>query len=376
MCANKVYTKDCFLWRGSSFKTILMILCVLTILGFSSQEVSAQEKEVLRVMGWDVYADPKHKNKTIGYQSFENTFNVPIEFTPLSSLDEIVDAAESQNDFDVIIISNEGIRLLCDMDLVAPMNLGKIPHYQDLYHSLRYSDLSKFKRRIYAVPWAWGPTGLLYNADVVKKPDSWNILWDPKYKGQVSLWNDVSIIWTAALALGHKNVYNLTRKQLKQVKEKLLKLNDNLYDYYGGEVEAIKFVTEKKVMALNSWFNPSLRLRKKGYNFKMIIPKEGAVGMFDSYMIRKNTPRAKIAHTFINHQISPPIQKQVVHVTGLAPANLKTRTLLKPEEIQGLHLDEKKYFKQMLLWDFMPRKHLYEAVLKEVYHDLESRRKE
>ena len=374
MSIYKISTKNHLPWRERVIKTILVVLCIATVLSFMTQTVFAQEKKVLQVIGWDVYADPKHKNKTIGYQSFENAFNVQIEFTPLSSLDENIDIAESQDDFDVLIISNEGIRLLCEMGLVVPLNMGKIPNYQNLYHMLRYSDWSKFKRRIYAVPWAWGPTGLLYNTDVITEPDSWNILWDPKYKGQVSLWDDVSMIWTAALALGYENVYNLTRKQLKQVKEKLLELNINLHEYYKGDVEALELVLGKKVVALNSWFDPSAHLSEKGYNFKMVVPKEGAVGMFDSYMIGKKTPRTEIAHAFINHQISPSVQKQMVRITGLAPANSKTQTLLKPEEIKRLHLGEKEYFNSMLLWDFMPRKHLYEAVLQEVRRDLESRR--
>ena len=37
-------------------------------------------KEVLKIAGWDVYADPNHPNKTIGFETFEHEHNVIIEF--------------------------------------------------------------------------------------------------------------------------------------------------------------------------------------------------------------------------------------------------------------------------------------------------------
>ncbi len=349
---------------------------VIILMPFT-QSATAVEQDILRVAGWDVYMDPENNNKTIGYKSFEDKYGVQIEFKALKNLDEIVDTAESYSKYDVFIISNEGIRLLHDMGLVMPMDLEQLPNYHGLHPALRYTEWALFKSRNYAVPWAWGPTGLLYDTDVLTvAPDSWNVLWDPKYRGRVSMWDDVSMIWTTALALGYQNVYSLTREQLGRVNEKLYELNGLVHGYYEGEIQELEFILKGNVVVLNSWFDPSTFLSDtQGRNFKMVIPKEGAVGMFDSYLICKNTRNTALAHKFINHQISPKVQQQMVRITGLAPANIETLTLLTPEEIKALHLDEPGYFNRMLLWDHMPRKHLYEAILKEVREDLKLRPK-
>ena len=94
---------------------------------FFERKVTADEQGSLCVTGWDVYADPEHKNKTIGLRNFEDKFNVQVEFKPLNNLDDIVDFAESHQDYGVFIISNEGIQLLFDMDLVIPLELVRIP---------------------------------------------------------------------------------------------------------------------------------------------------------------------------------------------------------------------------------------------------------
>ena len=133
-----------------------------TVLLLTVAPVSAHERDVLRIAGWDVYADPENKNKTIGYRSFEEKFGVRIEFQPLAHLDAIVDVAESDSDYDVFIISNEGIRILHDMGLIVPLQLDRLPHYQSLHHRLCYTEWALFDGKVFAVPWAWGPTGLLY----------------------------------------------------------------------------------------------------------------------------------------------------------------------------------------------------------------------
>ncbi|MEE9303896.1 MAG: extracellular solute-binding protein [Thiotrichaceae bacterium] len=358
------------------FTVAAVLFSGVTVFLFLERSVTAAEQGILRVAGWDVYMDPKNNHKTIGYKSFEDKYGVQIEYTPLKNLDEIVDTAESHNKYDVFIISNEGIRLLHDMGLVIPLDLRQLSNYHSMHPHLRYTEWALFESRIYAVPWAWGPTGLLYDTDVLTvSPDSWNVLWDPKYRGRVSLWDDMSMLWTTALALGYQNVYNLTREQLNNIKEKLLKLNEQVYDYYTGEEQLMEFVSQGKVNVMNSWYDPSFLLNAQGLNFKMVIPDEGAVGMFDSFLINKKTNNKTLAHKFINHQISPAVQQQMVRITGLAPANIETLSLLTPEEIKALHLDEPDYFNRMLLWDHMPRKHLYDAVLKEVREDLKLRLK-
>ena len=85
----------------------------------SSQAVNIDENKILRIVGWDVYADPISTNKTLGYKKFEKKYGVTIQFTPLSNLEDIINATESGTDYDVIIISNEGIHTLEQMKFVS-----------------------------------------------------------------------------------------------------------------------------------------------------------------------------------------------------------------------------------------------------------------
>jgi len=335
----------------------------------SSSAAPIKKPQILRVVGWDVYSDPDNNRKTIGYQAFEREYGVNIEYTPLKNLDDIIEAAESRKQYDVIIISNEGIQVLQDMRLVTAIDKVKLTNYLDLNANISNYKKCHFPNKVCAVPWSWGATGLIYDTNSMSEPDSWNDLWDPRYKGQVTVWNDVSMVWFTALSLGYKNVYNLTRQQLADVKAKLLKLNKQVHHYYSGQQDALEHIRGEEAILMNAWFDPSVRLRQENLFFKKITPQEGVVGMFDSLLISKKTSNIDVAHQFIDYMIKPQVQHLMVSKTGLAPANTKTVNLLEAHQIDSLHLDDEYFFNRMILRDVMPRKHLYEAILKDVRED-------
>ena len=52
----------------------------------------------------------------------------------------------------------------------------------------------------YSVPYCVGTVGILYNKSMVKEPvDSWNILWDPKYKDSILMQDSVRDAFAVAL---------------------------------------------------------------------------------------------------------------------------------------------------------------------------------
>jgi len=80
----------------------------------------------------------------------------------------------------------------------------------------------------------WGPDPLLFDAAAfAQAPDSWAVFWDPKYKGKLSVWDDLSTVYMAAQVLGYdkpdpSQLYNLTDDQLAAVRKKLIELKPNI----------------------------------------------------------------------------------------------------------------------------------------------------
>jgi len=71
-----------------------------------------------------------------------------------------------------------------------------------------------------------GTRSAAYDTTVfAQAPESWNVLWDAKYRGKISVWDDLSTVYMAAQVLGYdkpdpSQLYNLSDEQLDAVKRK------------------------------------------------------------------------------------------------------------------------------------------------------------
>ena len=90
--------------------------------------------------------------------------------------------------YDVLIPSDYMIEKLIQEDRLAELDLSQIPNYaniDDSFKNLAYDPDNK-----YSVPYTWGTLGIMYNTTMVDETvDSWNILWDEKYKGNIIMYD-------------------------------------------------------------------------------------------------------------------------------------------------------------------------------------------
>ena len=208
---------------------------------------------------------------------------------------------------------------------------------------------------MYAIPFVYGPYGLAYNVEKMDKPQSWTVLWDPKYAKQYAISSDYSEanIYTTALALGiDKNkIGNYDDLNTKEFLEKLTALYSNAKAYWEGVDTAD--VLQGLPLA-TSWGFSLPELKKRGENWKIATPKEGTTGWIDNFAIAhtlRDDPKMKrIAEEWLNLAISPEFQVDVV-VRGLgsSPVNLTIKDKLTPEEAADYHLDDPEFFQKNLI---------------------------
>src|SRR5207302_291057 len=99
-----------------------------------------------------------------------------------------------------------------------------------------YADpsLVRVNGQVFGVPFTWGPNPMIYDITAFSRPpDTWNVFWDTKYRGKISVWDDLSTVYMAAQVLGYdkpdpSQLYNLSDEQLETVKKKLLELKPNI----------------------------------------------------------------------------------------------------------------------------------------------------
>ncbi len=343
---------------------------VLGILSIAVLCGACKKKEPpLSLLVWEGYADPSF------VRPFEELHHCRIAASYMGSSDELVAKLRggSASNYDVISPSSDVATSIARAGLAAPLDLSKFPSYPQLAARLRDSPLVKFQRQVFGVPFMWGPNPLLYDTTVfAQPPDSWNILWDPKYKGKISVWDDLSTVYMAAQILGYdkpdpSQLYNLTDEQLDAVKKKLIALKPNIRKIWSTGGELTNLFENHEIALAMGWPLNTNQLRQAKFPIGETIPKENTTGWIDHLMITAASQQKQLAAQFLEYMIEAQTQKQVTDVTGYSPANPASTAFMTDAEKKNLHMDDPDaYMQRIYFWQDVPRRARYNEIWNEV----------
>jgi spermidine/putrescine-binding protein len=346
-------------------RALFLGILACTLLGSACKK----NVESLSLLVWEGYADPSF------VQAFEESHHCKVTASYMGSSDELVAKLRggSASNYDVISPSSDVASLIVHSRLTAPLDLSKLPSYVQLSPKLRDLPLVKANGQVYGVPFMWGPNPLLYDTTVFpQSPDSWAVFWDPKYKGKISVWDDLSTVYMAAQILDYdkpdpSQIYNLTDEQLAAVKKKLIELKPNIRKIWttGGELTNL-FQNHEVVLAMG-WPLNTNDLRKLNFPIGETIPRENTTGWIDHLMITAASSHKELAQEFLEYMIEARTQKLVTDRTHYTPANPGASQFLTPEEMKGLHLDNPDaYMQRIYFWQDVPRRAKYNEIWNEV----------
>ena len=329
----------------------------------------AKKTPALNLLVWEGYADPSF------VKSFEEQHHCRISASYMGSSDELVAKLRggSAGTYDVISPSSDVATSIASAGLAMPLDLSKIPTYNQLSPQLTSLPLVRVKGQVYGVPFMWGPDPLIYDTTVfASPPESWNVLWDPKYRGKISVWDDLSTMYMAAQVLGFdkpdpSRLYNLNDQQLEAVKKKLLELKPNVRKMWSTGGELTNLFQNHEVVAAMGWPLMTNQLRKINFPVGETIPKENTTGWIDHLMITQGSDNKDLAYEFLEYMIEAQTQKKVSDVTGYTPANPQAAQFMTPEQVKNLHLDDvNNYQKRLFFWQNVPRRAKYNEIWNEV----------
>jgi spermidine/putrescine-binding protein len=281
------------------------------------------KQPALTLLVWEGYADPSF----IG--AFEESHHCKVVASYMGTSDELVAKLRggSASNYDVISPSSDVAASIVHAGLAAPLDLAKIPAYSQLSAKLRDSNIVKMNGQVYGVPFVWGPNALLYDTTAFPgAPDSWAILWDAKYRGKVSLWDELSSIYMAAQVLGYdkpdpSQLYNLSDTQLEAVKKKLIELKPNIRKWWSTGGELTNLFQNHEVVIAMGWPLMTNELRKLNFPIGETIPRENTTGWIDHLMITAASSNKELAQAFLAYMVEAQTQKKVSDVTHYTPAN-------------------------------------------------------
>src|SRR5439155_18488186 len=188
-------------------RAILLGIMALALSGSACRK----KEEALSLLVWEGFSDPSF------VQAFEQRHHCKVQASYMGSSDELMAKLRggSAANYDVISPSSDVAGNITSSQLAAPLELVKLPSYDQLSPQLRSLPLVKANGQTYGVPFMWGPNPLLYDTTAFPSaPESWQAMWDPKLRNKISVWDDLSTVYMAAQVLGYDKpdlfaIYNL-----------------------------------------------------------------------------------------------------------------------------------------------------------------------
>ena len=291
---------------------------------------------------------------------FEKETGCKVNVKTGNTSDEMVTLMKS-GQYDGVSASGDAtLRLIASGD-VAPVNTDLIPNYADVFEQLKDQPHNSVDGQMYGVPHGRGANLLMWRTDKVKPaPDSWGVVFDEssKYKGKITAYDNPIYIADAALYLratqpdlGIENVYELDDKQFQAAVDLLKKQRSVIGEYWSDFTkEQAAFASGDTVLG-TTWQVTANLLAADKVPVETVLPKEGATGWSDTWMIHSKAKNPNCMYMWMDHIISPEANAQVAEYFGEAPSNAKSCDLTKDKKhCETFHADDDAYFEQIEYW--------------------------
>jgi spermidine/putrescine transport system substrate-binding protein len=322
----------------------------------------------LNFMVWEGYTD------TLFAKPFEAACGVKVNATYMQSSDELVAKlrAGGAQTIDLVSPSSDAITQIIEANLAQPLDLKRIPSYGDLMASFRGLTMARKDTLVYGLPWAFGPNPLIYDTTKVKPaPTSWSVLWDKKYRGKLSLQDDIATLWMVAQTLGlddpndRSHIYNLSDEDLAKVKAKMLELKPNVRKYWATAGDMTQLFQSGEVVAGEGWPLMTAQLRSAGFPAGEVIPQEGTTAWADHWVLTSGATNLNAAYAWLEYSAQPFTQKLMADVTNYIVANPGAKGYMTPEQV-GTQRDIAEYGTKVNFWQWSQRRDKYQEVWNEV----------
>ncbi|GAB1363042.1 ABC transporter substrate-binding protein [Rhodobacter sp.] len=206
--------------------------------------------------------------------------------------------------YDVVMINSAYLPQAQGEGLIDAIDAAKVPNLPDLDPALTGNAELNPAGALHGVPWTWGVTALAVNGtEVSPVPTSINALWDPAFKGKVSIRDDgLEAVQLGALATG-QNINEI--KDLEVIKAKLVELLPQITTFWSSENDWNQFMAAGEFTVATYWSGSASRSIAAGLPVAFVIPEEGAIGWLDSLTVPTTSTHKDAAYAFIDWMVDP-----------------------------------------------------------------------
>ena len=236
--------------------------------------------------------------------------------------------------YDVVIPSDYTIQKMIKNEMLLPLNYDILTNYGNIdenFKNLPYDPENKF-----SVPYTYGMVGIIYNSDYVDAEDveneSWDLLWNEKYKGKILQFNNPRDAFATAMFKEGLNINSHNPEDWDTALEELKKQKLILQGYVNDEIF-------NKMKSNSSWISSYyagdfLTMAADNDALRFYYPNEGTNYFVDAMCIPTTSRHPEIANEYINYMIG--VEAATANALYIGYASPNKAVLNNPEYVELL----------------------------------------
>jgi spermidine/putrescine transport system substrate-binding protein len=268
----------------------------------------------LTISQWPLYVDPGKKG-TI--KEFERATGVRVKY-----IEDINDNAEfygklrpmlSRGDSggrSLITVSDWLAAKMYKLGYLQRLDKSRLPNVQkNLIPALRHPAADR--HRDFTVPWQSGMTGLIVRKDLAPDVDEIKDLFDPRYKGKVTMLTEMRDSVPLTLKSMGVDPERATTDQWLSAVDKIDKAaqSGQIRKFTGNDY--IKDLPKGDTWIAMGWSGDAVQLQADNPNIEFVMPREGCMLWSTSMEIPIGAPNPQAAQAFMNFVYDPEVQADI-----------------------------------------------------------------
>lgn len=298
----------------------------------SGEDTAAPSTGVtINVYNWGEYISNGTDGTLDVNEEFTRRTGIKVNYTTFATNEELyAKLAIGGSDYDVIIPSDYMVAKLIRNDMLEKLDFHNIPNFSLIDEEFRNPQYDPTNE--YSVPYTWGTVGIFYNKNMVEESEDeigWDILWDPKYAGQILMFDNSRDAFAIAQTRLGLNFNTTDPSDWYAAAEELQRQKPLVQSYVMDQI--FNKMGNNEAALAPYYAGDAAIILEENEDIGFVIPEEGTNLFVDAMCIPKGSKHKAEAEAYINFMCDVEIATANIEYIGYSTPETAVRENLDPE---------------------------------------------